>query len=302
MTIPEIISQLENNQIPEALEQAKKIPFSTDDVVLYNRKREKYEASLPGQELLDWIREMKSLLLKYTNLYGNYESDPLSLWHHLDKRNLKNKFQDLFDVPDLLKIVILEFDLSDPFSLQVHHILNAYAVDYLSVSGEVKGDTGNCLLLNNRDNVEKRWCRFVRNNFDLDREIPVVDAFKISSASKCTFFIIHNIENEEGYEQSNFDYYCDLWHSLSLRVPLFLVFYVSEGLFSRFREYDSCSNFLICDCASHRYVEHGDFTLFLANDKYCKYYEKDLTLCDQSSGPMLFREAVMKLQYRFCGR
>ena len=56
---------LMHNRIPEALEQAKKIPFSTDDVVLYNRKRETYVAGLDGQHLLDWIREMKALMNKY---------------------------------------------------------------------------------------------------------------------------------------------------------------------------------------------------------------------------------------------
>jgi hypothetical protein len=64
-TVFQIVQLLENNQIPEALEQADQILFAGSDKFLYFRKKEAYSAGLKGQDLLDWIREIKVFLSKY---------------------------------------------------------------------------------------------------------------------------------------------------------------------------------------------------------------------------------------------
>ena len=64
-SVLQIIQLLENNQIPEALEQADQIPFVGSDKFVYFRKKETYSSGLKGQELLDWTREMKVFLSKY---------------------------------------------------------------------------------------------------------------------------------------------------------------------------------------------------------------------------------------------
>jgi len=61
-----VVQLLENNRIPEALEEADKIQFIGEDSFLYQRKKENYYADkLDGQALLDWVRKMKVFFSRY---------------------------------------------------------------------------------------------------------------------------------------------------------------------------------------------------------------------------------------------
>ena len=60
-----ILQLLDNDQIYEALEEANKIPFEGDQKTTYIRKRKAFSAGLKGQDLIDWIQEMKVFLSQY---------------------------------------------------------------------------------------------------------------------------------------------------------------------------------------------------------------------------------------------
>ena len=63
--VRQIVQLLENDQIYEALEEANKIQFDGDQITTYIRKRKAFTAGLKGQDLLDWIQEMKVFLSQY---------------------------------------------------------------------------------------------------------------------------------------------------------------------------------------------------------------------------------------------
>lgn len=63
--ILQIFQLFDNDQIYEALEEANKIQFEGEQKTSYIRKRKAFTAGLKGQDLLDWIQEMKVFLSQY---------------------------------------------------------------------------------------------------------------------------------------------------------------------------------------------------------------------------------------------
>ncbi|MEI7695834.1 MAG: hypothetical protein WCI64_09350 [Chlorobium sp.] len=283
MTIPEIISLLDADRIPDALWEVDKIRFSNEDTIVYKRKREKYYAGdeLKGQALLDWIRQMKVFLrtckCKET---GNH-------WYHLDKKITKDKFQNLLYAENALKVIFIEANES---ALSQHLPDILYLVHFRNdkTLGDVKGDINDeIIFLDEIDNINNKWAGFVQRMFGLSKQFPqLIEEFKEQGLHKQPHFVIQSVEN---FDAENFDVYHGLWKKLEPEKPIILCFYLTPHSLSS----DSVKfNCLCCSGNEDSFVDKTDFTRFFK--KFEEFYNDDLNLGDDCR--MTFAEAVKKIK------
>lgn len=215
-----------------------------------------------------------------------YEQDQDKIWHHLDKWNLKEKFEDLCLCDDKVKVLFIEHDIDDYFSRKLHEILYSfYKADAPSL-GNIKGAIDSFLNLDDYESLNERWSRFIRREFLLQGSASI--ALDFNNLSKQPYFIVQSIRH---FHAENFMTYYGYWKTLSLEEPIFLFYYVGA---EAFKEVPPEINILCCRYDDHKFVTRDDFDLFF--NRYEEYYIRDPELC--RCNQMLFREAVQKLRYK----
>jgi hypothetical protein len=226
-------------------------------------------------------------LVRPVSVFGeyDYEQDQDKIWHHLDKWNLKEKFEDLCLNEEMVKLLFIEYDIDDYFSRKLHEILYSYyRADTPSV-GNIKGAIDSFLNLDDGDSLKARWLKFMKGQFPLSGEESITGNFRQP------YFVVQSIRR---FHADNFMTYYGFWKSLNLTEPVFLFYYVEA---EAFQEAPSGRNILYCRYDEHKFVTRDDFDLFF--NRYEDYYIRDSELC--RCNHMLFREAVERLKYKRYG-
>jgi hypothetical protein len=304
MTIEEILKLLQDPAtIPDALKEAAKLPFSTSEQAKFNQKREKYQTGLSDYDRLIWIREMTDFLNGYDSGSGyfipeknntlnpclsrDYKSDKLNRWHHLDKREMKKKFKELYRTESKLKVIFIENN-TEALSLRIHDVLYSFHSVHYGTIGKIKGNPNDDFLdLTHSDSLQDEWTEFVQHIFGIYvpfHQIP--EEFIKSGFHKQSHFIVQSVDH---FCFENFQVYFNFWTMLKPEQPLFLFFHMKE------RSFDGdtpCDHFLVCYHNQNEHVDKLDFKHFFT--KYnCYHEDTSLYKCK----PMTFRKAVERLQF-----
>jgi hypothetical protein len=290
MDIPTIISLLETGQIDVALKEADLIQFTGDEKITYNRKKDVYINSLKGQNLIDWIKEMKVFLNGCNSKFGNYKDDPLNRWHHLDKKVLKEKFKILCrDKSFPIKVLFFENN-TEAMSHRVHEILYSYHSSRYPkiIPSSLKGNMNDDVIdLNSESNLQDDWTEFMQKIFGLNvpfHQIP--DEFKKNGFHKQPHFVIQSIDK---FCFEHFKVYYDFWTTLEPEQSLFLFLHVPGKTLPKDLH---GPNYFVWYDDQYEFVDNTDFTRFFSA---FTCYNEDLTLCNCER--MTFHDAIEKLQF-----
>lgn len=291
MDIQGIIDLLIANEITEVEKHAAKIPFSKMHRFQFNGLIDDYIAGLSATENAKWFTRMYLLLARYESKFGNYNSDPLNRWHHLDMNDLKNKFQILCDERNF-KIKVLFFENNtEAMSHRIHEILySCYLVnnDKTNISSPKGNMNDDVIDLTDKSSLQYKWTLFMKKNFELNVPFDQIqDEFKKKGLHKQTHFVIQSFDK---FFFENFQFYYDFWTALNPEKDLFLFIHVPEESLPKDLQ---AINYLVYHNDKYKDVDRLDFVRFFS--KY-KCYQEDSSLCKCEN--MTFHDAIEKLQFR----
>lgn len=291
MDIEGIIRKLSDPAtVLDALNLANNLPLTVSDRAKFNQKYHKYQVGMSDYEKDSWRSEMIGFLSVYESKYGNYTSDRLNRWHHLDKNVLKQKFKILCRESSFpIKVLFFENNL-EALSHRVHDILYSYySVHFQSIKiSSPKGNMNDDIIdFTSESTLQDDWTEFVQNIFGLNvpfQQIP--DEFKKYGLHKQTHFVIHSVDK---FCFEHFKIYYDFWTALKPEQSLFLILHVPERSLPKNL---IKPNFLVCYDDQYECVEKADFTRFFS---VYNCYQEDINLCNCER--MTFHEAINKLQF-----
>jgi len=206
----------------------------------------------------------------------------------LDKKELKQKFEDLCDDDsNLVKVFIIERN-SDSYSHQIHNILKTYCTHVFPGQpiGHLRGSMQDTLNMSNLNHLEGDFTRYMQLYFDISGvpldQIPTT----FRNIQKQIYFIVQSIEK---FSFEKFEVYYKYWTDLKPIKPVFLFFHVKKN--SLREDITSLSNFHFCRYNDDKEVDGDDF-MNLFSGPNLSSRQNELCKCE----PMSFAEAVKKLE------
>ena len=295
MDIPNIIYLLETGQIDVALKEADLIPFTGDEKITYNRKKDAYINGLKGQDLTDWIKEMKVFSQSIQLKTVNYGCDTLNIWHDLDKTDFRNKLKEIcHDVKSKVKVILIEGNI-DACSDDTHEILESFIkYDHKDISknlSNIKGGMSRLLYLDKLNQLKDDWTDFIKAVFDVTgsfEQIPV--NFRIQGSHKQCHIVVQSVEKFDEACFNNFQVYYDFWVKLNSEQPIFLCIHLPKGSLPRNKE--SFCNFIFCYSNKYEKVKGIHFRRFFTDHKQFYQYDQELCQCK----PMTYLKAKKQLK------
>ena len=317
MAVEKIIRMFDNPaSIGEALTEAAKLPFSGDDKVRFQQKRQKYIDGLSDHERPYWVGEMKNFLCMYSNTcdnsnetyiqkYKNYKSDTLKRWHYLDKKNLRSEINMMCrekNTSNTVKVVFIQDDYYG-CSRKIPQIIesfikednsNIYGENKINNLSKIKGGIDRPFLFTSNHTPEIEWEYNMREFFDLSssfEEIPV--EFNNNGLHKKLHIIVHGIQNFDKDCRNHFSRYYDLWaKKLNPEKLIFLCVHIEEVALYE-------DEVLLLNSPYYYYKTHENVTKTHFRDffdHFEEFYKEDEELCNCDE-PMRFKYAIKKLKF-----
>ncbi len=296
--IQKIIRCLQKGKISKALKKADKIKFEGDQKTVYIRKRKAFSAGLKGQDLIDWIEEMKVLLIPYQPNKENYEFDNLKIWHDLDKTDFRYKLRDICSEENMkvkVKVILIE-DNIEACSDATHEILKSFIKydhkEFRENLTNIKGGMSYLLRLDNLNHLKNDWTVFVKAVFGISgtfEQIPM--NFRNQGWHKQAHIVVHSVDKFDDECFRNFQMYYDFWTKLNPEQPIFLCIHLPKDTLPRNTEI--LCNYIFCYSNEYEKVEGMHFRRFLNDHKAFYKNNEKLYLCKS----MTFAEALKQLQF-----
>jgi len=274
--------------ISEALDLAEKLV--TDDYsFVFNQKRMKYYVGMDDYGKANWIIEMKGFL----KIALSDQADAVERWHHLDKREIKKKFRELWlDKKSFIKVIFIEND-EESFSHFLHNILKTYYERELLKMpiGKIKGKMSDSPNISDPKKLKSDYASYIGDYFGIPNValdlIPL--HFKQQKLHNETHFIVQSIET---FSYKNFKAYYRLWVQLKPEKPLFLFFHLEPDLLDGV--VIDLPNYCFFRCKENEKVNGNDFRKFISDSALSGIFYQNTDIC--KCEPIPFSEAVPKLK------